>query len=113
MEQFSREEEFYRIFKALNITPAPNPIERHFAILRSRVSLYSFSPYSFIQNGRNALLCQCRSIDAALWQNLLQRYDTIKAYVADQVRITRQKDADNLFRQMTYRNDAEMKAVLE
>ena len=58
-------------------------------------------------------LCQCRSIDAALWQNLLQRYDTIKAYVADQVRITRQKDADNLFRQMTYRNDAEMKAVLE
>ena len=58
-------------------------------------------------------LCQCRSIDAALWQNLLQRFDTIKAYVADQVRITRQKDADNLFRQMTYRNDAEMKAVLE
>ena len=65
MEQFSREEEFYRIFKALNITPPPNPIERHFAILCSRVSLYSISPYSFIQNGRNALHCQCRSILAA------------------------------------------------
>ena len=65
MEQFPRKEKFHRIFKALKITPSPNPIERHFAILRSRVSLYSFSPYSFIQNGRYMLLCQCRSILAA------------------------------------------------
>ena len=57
-------------------------------------------------------LLQCRTLGESQWQGLLQRYDTIRHYVADQVRITRQKDEDNLFRQMTYRNDAELKAVL-
>ena len=52
-------------------------------------------------------------LTAEQWQQYLQRYATIKQYVADQVRITRQKDDTNLFRQQTYRNDAEMKAVLE
>ena len=58
-------------------------------------------------------LGECHSIDDAQWQKLLQRYDTIRQYVADQVRITRQKDEENLFRRMTYRNEAEMKAVLD
>lgn len=53
-----------------------------------------------------------RSLSEAQWQQYLQRYATIRQFVADQVRITRQKDEANLFRQMTYRNDAEMKAVL-
>lgn len=52
------------------------------------------------------------SLNEAQWQQYLQRYATIRQFVADQVRITRQKDEANLFRQMTYRNDAEMKAVL-
>ena len=57
-------------------------------------------------------LSQCRKLTEEQWQRYLQRYATIRQYVDDQVRITRQKDADNLFRQMTYRNEAEMKAVL-
>lgn len=47
-----------------------------------------------------------------LWQQYLQRYNTLLRFVDDQIRITRQKDNDNPFRQMTYRNDAEMKSVL-
>ena len=58
-------------------------------------------------------LSQCRKLTEEQWQLYLQRYATIRQYVADQVRITRQKDAENLFRQMTYRNEAEMKAVLD
>ena len=57
-------------------------------------------------------LLMTRKIDEEQWQQLLQRYNTIRQYVADQVRITRQKDEENLFRQMTYRNDAELQAVL-
>lgn len=58
------------------------------------------------------MLADTATIDEARWQQLLQRYATIRQYVADQVRITREKDNANPFRQMTYRNDAEMKAVL-
>ena len=57
-------------------------------------------------------LAQCRTLSDKLWNGYLQRYATIKQYVADQVRITREKDEKNLFRRMTYRNDSEMKAVL-
>ena len=57
-------------------------------------------------------LLACQKIGEEQWQTLLQRYSTIRQYVADQVRITRQKDEENLFRQMTYRNDAELQAVL-
>ena len=57
-------------------------------------------------------LLLCRTIDEGQWQQLLGRYNTIRQFVADQVRITRQKDEENLFRQMTYRNDAELQAVL-
>ena len=57
-------------------------------------------------------LLMCKKLGEEQWQTLLQRYNTIRQYVADQVRITRQKDEENLFRQMTYRNDAELQAVL-
>ena len=57
-------------------------------------------------------LLMTKKIGDTQWQQLLQRYATIRQYVADQVRITRQKDEENLFRQMTYRNDTELKAVL-
>jgi len=62
------------------------------------------------------ILCHldmCQSISADQWRQYLQRYATIRQYVADQVRITRQKDETNPFRRMTYRNDAEMAAVLD
>lgn len=58
------------------------------------------------------MLNEVTTIDESRWQQLLQRYATIRQYVADQVRITREKDNANPFRQMTYRNDAEMKAVI-
>ena len=57
-------------------------------------------------------LLTCQKIGEAQWQTLLQRYSTIRQFVTDQVRITRQKDEENLFRQMTYRNNAEIQAVL-
>lgn len=56
---------------------------------------------------------QCRQLSAEQWQHLLARYATLQRFVSDQVRITRQKDDTNPFRQQTYRNDAEMKAVLQ
>lgn len=57
-------------------------------------------------------LSQHSTLDEKEWQKYLCQYTTIQQYVTDQVRITRQKDDANPFRQMTYRNDAEMKAVL-
>lgn len=58
-------------------------------------------------------LCKVRTIGETEWQGLLQRYATLRGFVADQVRRSRQKDEENPYRKMTYRNDAEMKAVLE
>ncbi len=57
-------------------------------------------------------LCRVGELTDEQWQKYLQQYDTLRRFVADQVRITRQKDDSNLFRQMTYRNDAEMREVL-
>lgn len=58
-------------------------------------------------------LSDTTQLDVNLWNQYLQRYATIRQYVADQIRITRQKDNANPYRQMTYRNDAEMQSVLE
>ena len=61
------------------------------------------------------ILCELsgkRHLEEEDWRLYLQRYATLRQYVADQVRLTRQKDDSNPFRKMTYRNDAEMKAVL-
>lgn len=62
-----------------------------------------------------SLLCHLEStdcIDEKRWQRLQKRYENIKQYVADQVRITREKDNNNPFRQMTYDTMEEMYAVL-
>ncbi len=61
------------------------------------------------------ILCDlsgCRTLTAEQWQHYLQQYETLRRFVADQVRITRAKDDSNPFRQMTYRNDAEMREVI-
>lgn len=57
-------------------------------------------------------LCGDRELAEEQWQKYLQQYETLCRFVADQVRITRQKDDNNPFRRMTYRNDAEMREVL-
>ena len=59
------------------------------------------------------LLSQQRALTSELWQQYLTRYATILQYVADQIKVTRDKDDANPFRRMTYRNDAEMKSVLD
>ncbi len=58
------------------------------------------------------LLSQCHTLSPEQWQQYLLRYGNIQHFVAEQVKVTRQKDDENLFRRMTYRNDAEMQAVL-
>lgn len=61
------------------------------------------------------LLCEmngCKELTQPVWNKLLQRYQSIKQYVQEQVRLTREKDNVNPFRKMTYRNDAEMEAVI-
>ena len=58
------------------------------------------------------LLSQSHTLAPGQWQQYLLRYGNIQHFVAEQVKVTRQKDDENLFRRMTYRNDAEMQAVL-
>lgn len=58
------------------------------------------------------MLAGVKQLAADQWNRYLTRYDALCHYVADQVRLTREKDAQNPFRRMTYRNDAEMQAVL-
>ena len=59
-----------------------------------------------------SMLSGVNTLTSGQWERYLARYDTICRYVTDQVRITREKDDKNPFRRMTYRNDAEMHAVL-
>ena len=58
------------------------------------------------------LLSQSHILAPEQWQQYLLRYGNIQHFVAEQVKVTRQKDDENLFRRMAYRNDAEMQAVL-
>ncbi|RPI02750.1 MAG: DUF4954 family protein [Ignavibacteriae bacterium] len=46
------------------------------------------------------------------WNTALDRAITIQEYIRDQVTLSRKKDFDNLFRQNTYRNLAEMTASI-
>ena len=57
-------------------------------------------------------LSQQRSLTPELWQQYLTRYAGILHFVAEQIKATREKDNTNPYRRMTYRNDAEMSAVL-
>ncbi|MCR4658707.1 MAG: DUF4954 family protein [Bacteroidales bacterium] len=58
-------------------------------------------------------LSQVKSLDEAEWNKYLAQYAELQQYVADQVKVTRQKDDDNEFRKSTYWNEAEMKNVLQ
>ena len=58
-------------------------------------------------------LSQRKALDEREWARYQVRYAQIQQYVEDQKTITRKKDDDNEFRQMTYWNSEEMRAVLE
>ncbi len=51
-------------------------------------------------------------IGASAWNAFLDEAAGIRAYIEDQVYITKKKDYTNFFREITYRNDAERDAVL-
>lgn len=54
----------------------------------------------------------CESLDQAGWHEALDEALRIQKYVCEQVLLTRKKDFDDPFRRITYRNEAEMQAVL-
>ena len=75
-----------------------------------------WNDYSVTKN-RHAYQILCdflniSQIDNKNWQNLCKRYDEIKEYIDSQIRITRQKDDENPFRNMTYWDEDERNAVL-
>jgi hypothetical protein len=53
-----------------------------------------------------------QKITDSLWEKALDEALRIQQYVCDQVYLSRRKDYDNPFRQTTFRNVAEMKAVV-
>ena len=57
-------------------------------------------------------LAQKKALDDADWQHFRTRYAQIQQLVRDRIAASHQKDADNEFRQTTFLNTAEMKAVL-
>lgn len=59
------------------------------------------------------LLAGRPNLTPELWQQYLTRYASIQHFVTDEIKITREKDNTNPYRRMTYRNDNEMKAVLD
>lgn len=58
------------------------------------------------------LLMQADRLTPSLWSDILQKLMQIQDGICEQVFQTRKKDFDNAFRQMTFRNEAEMTAVL-
>ena len=53
-----------------------------------------------------------KKIDTALWNKLLDKAATIRKYIEEQIFYTKNKDYNNHFRDITYRNSEERKAVL-
>lgn len=62
-----------------------------------------------------AVLCsiiQTDKLTEKLWLLAIERAVEIQEYISEQVYITRKKDFDNPFRQMTFRNSEEMEATI-
>lgn len=62
-----------------------------------------------------ATLCRLYNtdcLDNEQWKDALEQAIEIQKYVCDQVFLTRKKDYDNHFRQITFRNEAEMNAAI-
>lgn len=61
------------------------------------------------------IVCELNNVEAlseGMWQELLREFDRIEAYVEDQKVVTRKKDDENPYRNMTYWDEAERDAVL-
>lgn len=58
-------------------------------------------------------LLDTQTLSDEQWTSLRQRYASVCEYVKQQVRITREKDAHNVFRRMTYDTPEEMSSVLD
>ncbi len=56
---------------------------------------------------------QTTAIDGARWQKLLAMEEETEAFISEQSRLSRQKDADNPFRQAVYYTPEEQQAVLD
>ena len=57
------------------------------------------------------VLAGVETIDADTWGRMTERYRQVLAYVEEQKVASRRKDEENVFRQMTYWDDAEREAV--
>ena len=57
-------------------------------------------------------LAQKKTLDESDWRHFTRRYTEIRQLVHDRIVASRQKDADNEFRQTTFWNSAEMQAVM-
>jgi hypothetical protein len=58
------------------------------------------------------LLYETDKPDMKIWQDALEKMLKLQLFVCDQVYLTRKKDYDNPFRQITYRDQKEMNAAL-
>jgi NDP-sugar pyrophosphorylase family protein len=58
------------------------------------------------------LLYETEKPDMRIWQDALEKMLKLQLFVCDQVYLTRKKDYDNPFRQITYRDQKEMNAAL-
>ncbi len=66
---------------------------------------------------RHAYLSLCfvmgvETMDGAAWQQAIDAEKRIQQYICEQVYLSRKKDYDNIYRQATYRNQAEMEAAI-
>ncbi|MBN2411749.1 DUF4954 family protein [candidate division KSB1 bacterium] len=57
-------------------------------------------------------LFNVKTLTQAQWLSALEDAVSIQKYICDNVYISRKKDFDNVFRKITFRNDAEMTAVI-
>lgn len=58
------------------------------------------------------ILTGCEDITGEMWNSLLDRALETRAYIEEQVYVTKKKDYTNAFREITYRNGEERDAVL-
>ncbi|UTC67357.1 MULTISPECIES: DUF4954 family protein [unclassified Treponema] len=70
-----------------------------------------------IDKAENAYAVLCRvmkvkAVDTALWNTLLDKACNIRKYIEEQIFYTKNKDYNNHFRDITYRNPQERNAVL-
>ncbi|MBQ9417658.1 MAG: DUF4954 family protein [Bacteroidales bacterium] len=84
------------------------------AVHRRLDSLWEAYPEQCLQHAYHllCLLAGTEHIDAAEWEEMLRQYAAVQQYVEQQKVVSRRKDDENPFRNMTYWDEAEREAVL-